>query len=371
MKKLVVWVLSLAVVVMGAGLAGSALKSAEAAAITWKLQTTWPAGIFLHESAVGLAKRIGELSGGRLKIEVTSAGTIVPAFEVLDAVHRGTLQAGHGWSAYWVGKSPAANLFASVAGGPFGMDNVDFAGWLYYGGGLDLYKQLFADILKLKVVIHPTDIIASEPLGWFKKPMKSTADLKGKKFRATGVTAEIYKEFGMSVITLPGGEIVSAIDKGVLDGAEWMDPTMDKELGLMDVAKFYHAPGMHRHTGTLEFLVNKDAWDKLPDDLKAIVDIACRENLLRSWLDLTSRNVKDLEVLKTKHGVTVVETPKEVLIEILKAWDKVAERYVAKDPFFAKVYKSQKDWAAKMVPYRKTFYAPYEVAADYYWPAKK
>ncbi|MFH1756895.1 MAG: TRAP transporter substrate-binding protein [Pseudomonadota bacterium] len=371
MKKFIACSLGFVFVVMSFFLTGPALKTAEAATITWKLQTTWPAGIFLHESAVGLAKRIGELSGGRLKIEVTSAGTIVPAFEVLDAVHRGTLQAGHGWSAYWVGKSPAANLFASVAGGPFGMDNIDFAGWLYYGGGLDLYKQLFADILKIKVIIHPTDIIASEPLGWFKKPMKSLAELKGKKFRATGVTAEIYKEFGMSVITLPGGEIVSALDKGVIDGAEWMDPTMDRELGLMDVAKYYHAPGMHRPTGTLEFLVNKDAWDKLPADLKAIVDIACRENLLRSWLHLTSKNVKDFEVLQKKHGVTIVETPKEVLIDILKSWDKVAAKYSAKDPFFAKVYQSQKDWASKMVPFRRNFYAPYDVAADYYWPPKK
>jgi len=319
-KKLMAAVFCLVLGVISISGIGPGMPTAAAQSPTvWKMQTTWPAGLFLHESAIGLAKRIGELTGGRLKIEVTPAGTIVPAFEVLDAVHRGTIQVGHGWSAYWIGKSPAANLFSSVAGGPFGMDNIDYVGWLYYGGGLDLYKQLFADILKLKVIIHPTDIIASEPLGWFKKEKKSTADLKGLKFRASGLTAEIYREFGLSVITLPGGEIVSALDKGVIDGAEWMDPTMDRELGLMDVAKYYHAPGMHRHTGSLEFLVNKDAWDKLPADIKAIIDIACRENMMRSWLDLTSRNVKDLEVLQKKHGVKLVETPKEVLIDILKA----------------------------------------------------
>lgn len=348
----------------------SAFRTAEAQTANWKLQTTWPAGIFLHESAVELGKRIGEMSGGRLKIDVSAGGTIVPAFEVLDAVHRGTLQAGHSWSAYWVGKQPALNLFASVAGGPFGMDNVDYVGWLFHGGGLELYRQIYTDALKMKVYVIPTDIIASEPLGWFKKPIKAVADLKGKKFRATGLTAEIYKEFGMSVITLPGGEIVSALDKGIIDGAEWMDPTMDKELGLMDVAKYYHAPGMHRHTGTLELIINRDTWDKLPADLKAVIEVAARENLLRSWLDLTSRNLKDLEVLKTKHKVNMVDVPKEIIIEILKAWDKVAERYVAKDPFFAKVYASQKEWARKMVDYRRSFYAAYDIPADYYWPKK-
>ncbi|MBS3906002.1 MAG: TRAP transporter substrate-binding protein [Syntrophaceae bacterium] len=369
MKKATVLILSILMFV-GIGLSVFTPKAIEAQTITWKMQSTWPAGIFLHESAVGLAKRIGELSGGRLKIDISPAGAIVPAFEVLDAVHKGALDAGHGWSAYWIGKQPTANLFSSVAGGPFGMDNVDYAGWLYNGGGLELYRELYLDVLKMKVVVFPTDIIASEPLGWFKKPMRSAADLKGLKFRAAGLTAEIYREFGMSVITLPGGEIVPALERGVIDGAEWMDPTMDKELGLQDVAKFYHAPGMHRHTGTLEFIVNKDSWDKLPADLKAIVDMANRENLLRSWLELTSRNVRDLEVLKAKHGVTQVETPKEVLIEILKAWDKVAARYVAKDPFFAKVYASQKEYARKMVSYRRSFYAPYDLVADYYWPKR-
>jgi TRAP-type mannitol/chloroaromatic compound transport system substrate-binding protein len=347
-----------------------AFGTAGAQTMNWKMQSTWPSGIFLHESAVELSKRIVEMSGGRLKIDMSPAGTIVPAFEVLDAVHRGTLQGAHGWAPYWVGKAPSLNLFASVAGGPFGMDNIDYVGWLFHGGGLQLYREIYTDVLKMKVYVIPTDIIASEPLGWFKQPMKTTADLKGKKFRATGLTAEIYKEFGMSVITLPGGEIVSAIDKGMLDGAEWMDPTMDKELGLMDVAKYYHAPGMHRHTGTLELLINMDAWNKLPADLKAIVEVATRENLLRSWLDLTSRNLRDLEELKTKHKVNMVETSKEIIMEILKAWDKVAERYSAKDPVFAKVYASQKEWAKKMVDYRRTFYAPYDLPANYYWPKK-
>jgi len=370
MKRLSVWFLSFALFI-GLG-SNISLPEAEAAAtITWKMQTTWPAGMALHASAVGLAKRIEEMTGGRLKIEVLPAGAIVPAFEVLGAVHKGTIDAAHGWSAYWIGRHPAANLFSSVAGGPFAMDNVDYAGWLYHGGGLEFYRELYLSAMNMKVMVFPTDIIASEPLGWFKKPIKSWADLKGIKMREAGLTAEIYKEAGITVVAMPGGEILPALERGVIDGAAFMCPTTDRELGLMDVAKFYHAPGIHRHTGTLELLINKDAWDKLPSDIKAIIDVASRENLFRAWIELVDKNVKDLEVLKTKHGVKVVETPKEVILEILKAWDKVAARYVAKDPFFAKVYASQKEYARKIVEYRREFYVPYELVADYYWPKKK
>lgn len=371
MRRVKLLSLILLFTVFGLLLSGPAVTTASAqGTITWKMQTTWPAGMALHASAVALAKRIGELSGGRLRIDVTPAGTIVPAFEVLDAVNRGTLDAGHGWSAYWIGKHPAANLFSSVAGGPFGMDNVDYAIWLYHGGGLPLYRELYADVLKMKVIVFPSDIIAEEPLGWFKKPIKGVGDLKGIKFRASGITAEIYKEFGMSVITLPGGEIVSALERGIIDGAEFMCPTTDRQLGFQDVVKYYHAPGMHRSAGVLELLVNKDSYDKLPADLKAIIEAASRENMFRAWLELVNQNVRDLEELKAKHGVNLVETPKEVLVEILKSWDKVAARYVAANPFFAKVYASQRDFARRMVPYKRSFYPDYRITADYYWPVK-
>lgn len=367
MKKKIVVAVTLALF-LGLGMATITPSVEAQKTITWRMQTTWPAGLSLHDSAVDLANRISELSGGRLKIEISPAGTMVPAFEVLDAVHRGIIDAAHGWSAYWIGKQPTANLFSSVAGGPFGMDNVDYAAWLYNGGGIEYYNKMYADILKMKVVVFPTDLIASEPLGWFKKEIKSVDDLKGLKFRAAGLTAEIYRELGMSIITLPGGEIVSALERGILDGAEFMDPTSDKDLGFHDVVKYYHAPGMHRHTGTLEFLVNKDAYDKLPPDLQKIVDIACRENLLRAWVGLVTRNVSDLEELQNRYNVKLVQTPPEVITAILESWDKVAARYVQQDPFFAEVYQSQKDFAAKMVPFRRSFYVPYELAADYYWP---
>jgi len=368
MKKILTTLVFILVAVWG--LSAAITSPASAQTITWRMQTTWPTGLALHDSALTLANRINELSGGRLKIEITPAGTIVPAFEVLDAVHRGIIQAAHGWSAYWIGKQPTANLFSSVAGGPFGMDNVDYAAWLYAGGGMEYYQKLYGEVLNMKVIVFPTDLIASEPLGWFKKQIKSVDDLRGLKFRASGLTAEIYRELGMSIITLPGGEIVSALERGIIDGAEFMCPTTDKDLGFQDVVKYYHAPGMHRHTGTLEFLVNKDAYEKLPKDLQKVIEIAALENLLRGWVDLVARNVRDLEELRTRYNVELVDTPPEVITAILEAWDKVAARYVAQDPFFAEVYQSQKDFAAKMVPFRRSFYVPYDLAADYYWPRK-
>jgi TRAP-type mannitol/chloroaromatic compound transport system substrate-binding protein len=369
MKK---WWVGFCIAVLAvSGLIGASPGHAQSPApIVWKMQTVWPAGLAFHRNAEGLAKRIEEMSGGRLKIQVEPAGTVVGAFDVLDAVNKGLVDCAHGWSAYWVGKHPALNFFTSASGGPFGLDNLDYVSWMFYGGGYELYRELYQDVLKMKVHVIPTLVLNTEPLGWFKKPIKSVADLKGAKFRASGLTAEIYKELGMTVIAMPAGEILPALERGVIDGAEFYSPYLDKELGFQDVAKYYYAPGMHRSTGTLELLVNKEKWDKLPADLKAIIDIASRENLLRGWLEISVKDVEALEELKAKSGVNVVETPKDVLIEILKAWDKVAANYAAKDPFFAKVSDSMKQFASHIVPFRRDFQAGYDICADYYWPKK-
>ena len=333
----------------------------------WTMQTTWPAGLYLHDGAIRFAEKVREMSGGRLNIDVLPAGTIVGAFDVLDTVHEGVLDMGHGWSAYWAGRHPAAHLFSSAIGGPFGMDNLDYVNWLYFGGGLELYRELYAEELGLNVLVFPVDIIVAEPFGWFKEPITAWEDLEGLKMREAGLTAEVYKEAGITVVMLPGGEILPAMEKGVIDAAAFMCPTSDKQLGLMDVAKYYHTPSVHRPTGTLELLVNKDSWDRLPADLKAIVEIAARESLLHSWMRGLHLNVDDLETLKKEHGVTVVRTPDEILMKVLEAWDAVAAKYAAENPFFARVYQSQKDFAEGVVSYRLGFYAPYEFAAHYYW----
>ena len=334
----------------------------------WRMQSTWPAGFFYHYWAKELAESIEKLSGGRLVIEVLPAGTIVGAFDVLDAVHDGVLDMGHSWVAYWAGREPAAMLFASAPGGPFGMDNLDFVTWLYHGGGFELLQEMFVDEMGMNIKSFPVNVLPPEPFGWFERPMRSLADLEGVKMREVGLTAAVYREMGIGVIMLPGGEIVSAMELGTIDAAAFTCPTADMGLGLMDVAKYYHAPGMHRPTGTLELLINKDRWNELPADLQAIVKVATKESLLHSWMLNLYANVGDMETLKDVYGVTLVDTPDEVLGKILEVWDQVAAEYAAECAFFARVLQSQKNFAGEVVPFRLGFWAPYEFAARHYWP---
>ncbi|HXH84964.1 MAG TPA: TRAP transporter substrate-binding protein [Candidatus Tectomicrobia bacterium] len=333
----------------------------------WKMQSSWPAADFHQVNPKGLVEKIAEMSGGRLKIELHPAGAVVSSFEVLDAVNRGLLDAGHSWPGFWTGKHPAATLFGSAPGGPYGMNAEDYLGWIYLGGGLELYNELIQKELKSNVVVFPTFGETPEPQGWFRKPIKSIADLKGVKFRATGLSAEVFREMGMTVVSVAPGEIVPALERGVVDAAEFSDPSADMAIGLHHVRKFYHMPGIHQPTGIMEMQINKGRWDELPDDLKAIIKYAAMAEALHYTVKMLDRNSQDLLTLVTKQGVTVVETPKDVMNEILKAWDRVAERKVKENPFFAKVLESQKTWAQRVVPYRRCCHPPYELAADYYW----
>ncbi len=333
----------------------------------WKMQATWTAADTHMYSAKGFADKVDAMSGGRIKMEVLSAGAVVPAFEVLDAVNKGILDVGHAWPGYWFGKHPAATLFGSVAGGPFGMDNFDYLGWIYLGGGKELYNELLQNELNLNVVALICSGETSEPTGWFRKPLKDVKSLKGMKFRAGGAAAEVFKELGMSVVILPGGEIIPAMQRGVIDAAEFSDPSADMKMGFQDVAKYYYNPGVHQPTGFLEILINKKKWDELTPDLKAICEFAAMANTLHFDTLMFYENSKDMQTLITKHGVKVMETPKGFLIEVLKAWDKVAAKYIKENPFFAKVYASQKKWAEQVVPYRRYAHPSYELVADYYW----
>ncbi len=334
--------------------------------IVLKLQSTFPSGIWDFMWGENFAKRVNEVAGGRLRIELLPAGAVVSAFEVLDAVNRGVLDGGVTWSGYWVGKNSAFSLFASAAGGPFGMNNWDFTAWLYAGGGIELYRELL-DKMGFKVVWFPIWGEMSEPLGWYKKPIRSVADLRGVKMRAAGLAADVFREFGASVVTLPAGEILPALERGVIDGAEFSDPHSDSRLGFQQVTKFYHIPGIHQPTGVGEVIFNKGQWDKLPADLKMLVEMAARETMMLNWARAWQMNHEALQELVTKHGVTVVETPREVLAELLKAWDKVAAREAGKNPDFAKVLESQKKFASWFVPYQRLVNPPYDLAADHYW----
>ena len=354
-------------VVVCAGVALTLASPVSAKRIVWQLQSTWTAGDFHQTNPVGFAKKVSEMTGGRLKIRVMAAGAVVPAFELLDAVSKGILDAGNSWPGYWLGKHPAAALFASIPGGPFGMNSEDYLGWLYFGGGLELYNQLLQEKLKMNVVAIPSYGETPEPQGWFPKPLKGLEDFKGLKFRAAGMSGEVFKEMGMAVVSLPGGEIVPALERKVIDAAEYGEPSSDMSLGFQDVRKYYHLPGMHQPTGMMEILINKKRWDALPDDLKAVVKYACMAEAMEFVIRMLDQNSKDAKKLITEHGVTIVQTPKEILLAVLKGWDKVAARHCAEDPFFAKVYASQKKWAERVVPYRRVAHPDYDIAADYYW----
>lgn len=332
-----------------------------------KFQATWPAGSTLFDNFKVFVADVKRMSGGRLDIEAMPAGAVVPAFELLDAVARGVLDGGHAWASYWAGKRKAAVLFTGGPGGTFGMDFTDYLGWMYEGGGLQLYNEFYQDILKLKVVAYPILPAGPQSFGWFKKPISGWEDMKGMKMRIGGMAGEVFAKAGVNVVNIPGGEIIPAAERGVIDAAEWVTPGEDMKMGFHEIWKNYYLPGMHENTTVGELIVNKDVWDKLPEDLKAIVEAAINNTWVRwqSWfLKYNSQALKDLQ---EKHNVVVRKTPDDVLIAFLKSWDKIAEEEAAKDPFFKKVLDSQRAFASVVVPARRFMYPPYGFAADYYW----
>jgi TRAP-type mannitol/chloroaromatic compound transport system substrate-binding protein len=311
------------------------------------------------------------MSGGRLEIEVLPAGAVVPAFEVLDAVHRQVIDGGHTAAAYWVGKNRAATLFGPAAGGPFGMDMIDYMGWLYDGGGIELYREYYQNQLKRNVVPIPLTSVANQVLGWFKQPIKSWDDLKGRKCRQTGLTAEVFSKSGMSPVNMPGGDIVPAGERGVIECGEWVGPAEDMVIGFQTVWKHYYMPSMHEPATVLELLINGDVWKKLSPDLQQIIQAASWEATFRSQTIMNKRNAEALIELREKHGVKIERTPEDILKKTLEAWDQIAKEEEAKNPFFKKVYDSQRAYASKVVPARRHVYAPYEIGANYYWPDHK
>jgi TRAP-type mannitol/chloroaromatic compound transport system substrate-binding protein len=236
------------IVVLAAAVAMSFTANAQApASKTLKMQSTWPASNTLQEHFKIFGDRLEKLTQGSIKIEAMPAGQIVPAFEVLDATNKKVLDGWHAISYYWVGKNPAAALFAAPPGGPFGMDHMDYLGWLYVGGGLQMWRDFYQNELKLNVIVWPAHPSSPQAFGWFKKPLRSVADIKGLKCRQTGLNAEVYAKMGMSVVNMAGGEIVPAAQRGVIDCAEWVGGVEDLRLGLPGVFKYHYTPGMHEN----------------------------------------------------------------------------------------------------------------------------
>jgi TRAP-type mannitol/chloroaromatic compound transport system substrate-binding protein len=304
-----------------------------------KFQATWPAGSTLYENFLMFAEEVKKMSGGRLEIETLPAGAVVPAFEVLDAVSRGVIDGGHSWASYWAGKSKAAVLFTGGPGGTFGMDFTDYLGWMFEGGGLELYNEFYQKELKLKVVPYPIMFAGPQSLGWFKKPIRNWDDFKGVKYRVGGMAGEVFSKAGASVM----------------------------KMGLHEVWKNYYLPGMHESTTIAELIVNQDVWNKLPPDLQSIVEGACIYTFIRWQAKFNKYNSEALKTLREKHGVTISKTPEDILITFLKSWDKIAAEESAKNPFFKKTLESQRAFASIVVPARSFMFPPYSFAAEYYW----
>ncbi|MGH7479512.1 MAG: TRAP transporter substrate-binding protein, partial [Candidatus Methylomirabilales bacterium] len=332
--------------------------------IVLKMQSTWPSQDIFHQTFVDWANKTEEMSGGRLKIEVLPSGAVVPAFQLLDAVHQGTLDGGHGLSTYWYGKHVATSLFGT--GPSFGLDADGFLGWVYQGGGQQLHQEFLRDVLKVDVVSFLYGPMPTQPFGWFKKPVTKPDDLKGIKFRTVGLSAELYKKMGASVVILPGTEIILALDRGVIDAAEFYNPSSDRLLGFPDVRKILMAQSYHQPVEFFELMFNKKKWDSLPKDLQAIIKYAAMAESADFTWKMMDRNSKDLEEMKTKHGVKVVRTPKSVLQAQLKAWDEIIAENLT-DPFSVKVLESQKAWAARVGALRLDIMVENETAYNHFF----
>jgi len=314
--------------------------------ISMRWQSTWPAKDIFHEYALDFAKKVNDMTGGELKIEVLPAGAVVPAFGLLDAVSKGTLDGGHGVLVYHYGKQNALALWGS--GPAFGMDAQQLLSWHKYGGGKDLLAKLYASI-GANVVSYPYGPMFTQPLGWFKKPITKAADFKGLKYRTVGLSVDVFNGMGAAVNALPGGEIVPAMDRGLLDAAEFNNMTSDRILGFPDVSKVCMLQSYHQNGEQFEIMFNKTKYDGLPAKLRAIIDNgveAASQDLVWKAID---RYSKDYVELRTKDKVNFYKTPAPILQTQLTVYDQVTEKKGADNALFKEILASQKAFAERVV----------------------
>jgi TRAP-type mannitol/chloroaromatic compound transport system substrate-binding protein len=354
-------------VAAAAGAASLAMPNVARAqeAVTFKFQSTWPAKDIFHEFAADFVSRVNEMAGGKLKIELLAAGSVAKAFEVQDAVIAGTLDGGHGVTAYWYGKHKAFSLFGTPPA--WGWRANQMLGWVKYGGGQALYDELVQQVLGLNLVGFLTGPMPTQPLGWFKKEVTSADDLKGVKYRTVGLSADLFKELGSAVTIMGGGEIVPAMDRGLLDAAEFNNPSSDKLLGFADVSKNYMVQSYHQSAESFEIVFNKAKFDALAPELQAVIKYAAEASSADMSWKAMDRYANDLAALK-EAGVKVTKTPDSVLQAQLAAWDKVLAAQSA-EPFFAKVVESQKAWVKRVVGSQFEMEVEQNMAFDHFFKA--
>ncbi|BEI43072.1 MULTISPECIES: TRAP transporter substrate-binding protein [unclassified Polynucleobacter] len=367
-------------------LKGAAVGSAGAAALsfpmisqgqgatqTFRFQSTWPAKDIFHEYALDFAKKVNDMTGGELKIEVLPAGAVVPAFGLLDAVSKGTLDGGHGVVAYHYGKNSALALWGS--GPSFGMDANMLLAWHKYGGGQQFLEELYKTVgANVKSYVYGP--MPSQPLGWFKKPITKAEDLKGLKYRTVGIAIDMFTAMGASVNALPGGEIIPAMDRGLLDAAEFNNASSDRQLGFPDVSKICMLQSYHQNAEQFEILFNGTKYNALPAKLRAVLDYAVdAASADMSW-KAVDRYSSAYEEMQTKQGVKFYKTPDSVLRTQLKVFDDVVAKKSAENPLFKKIVDSQRAFAKRSVKWDLDTTTGRRMAYDHYFgqpaaPAKK
>lgn len=318
--------------------AGFPAIAAAQKSFNWKMTTTWPAGTPFYQSGPGgaeaFAKRVEVMSSGRLKIQVYAAGELVPAFEGFDACSAGIVEMNHGVSYYWAGKTAAAQYFATV---PFGMSFQGHHAWLYHGEGLELWKEVYKPF---NVVPMPVGCSGVQMVGWFKNPVGDIKDFDGLKMRIPGLAGRIYAELGVDVKLLPGGEIFPALERGVIDAAEWVGPFLDRRLGLQNAAKHYYTTGWHEPSTTSEIIISEAAWNSLPEDLQAIVQAAAAATNQEGLLFLEAMNGPALADMVDNFGVKTAELPADVTKRLREVSRDVLNDYASKDELVKKVHDS-------------------------------
>ncbi len=335
--------------------------------VTLKMQSSWPASDIFQDMAKQYVDRVEKMAGGRLKIDLLPSGAVVQSFQVQDGCNQGVIDCAHTVTAYWYGKNKAASLFGT--GPVFGCNANQILAWIQFGGGKDMYRELIQDVLKLNLVGFFAMPMPTQPLGWFKKEIKSADDLKGLKYRTVGLATDIMQGMGVSVTQLPGGEIVPALERGVIEAFEYNNPTSDKRFGAADVSKVYMMGSYHQAAEFFEIIFNKPKFDSLPAEIQAILEVGAEAASTANYGLAMDQYSKDLQELINKDGVKVYRTPTSVMEAQLVSWDKTLEK-LNQDPFFKKVVDSQKAWAERVAFYDITNAADYKLAYNHYFPGK-
>jgi TRAP-type mannitol/chloroaromatic compound transport system substrate-binding protein len=341
-----------------------AIVTAQPAPVTLRFQSTWPVKFLYQEFANDWVQKAVELSNGQLKIEMLPAGAAVPPLQLAEAVSKGVLDGGHGLAGFWFGRNSAFGLYG--AGPDFGMDGNQLLGWVEHGGG----KELFAEVQKaagLNLHSFLYGPIPCEPFGWFKKPIRSVADLKGLKFRTAGLAVDLFNELGMSTVQMGPADIVPALDRGVLDGAEFASATDDRIMGFPDVAKYYLQQSYHMANNFCEVMFNRAKYESLSPTIKRALTLANQAASADLMWKSMDRMSKDLIELQTQQKVNVYRTPRPILDAQLKAWDVVIAKRSAENPLFAKVVASQKAWARRVLHWHNTVQVDGRTAYNHYF----